>query len=306
MLLQLQILRSKNYAKKIRKTKKRYMLLSFKLAMNIPSGTSHATGGRVMQRGILALILLSFFAVSEGLCQEEAPPCNYDSTKYYGTDFLNQMAIIPSQSKGLAAFADLDRDGFNEMVLGEERHLGAGEIKDYMSIFDQNGEEIYYSDSEQSYYLYHLFVSDLNLDGYPEIIFSWHCGGTSGLMNHHIIYQDISGVWQDYTITNEQGLQLDDLNGDGIVELIIGYYEPGPLNTYLKADFVHIANFSDGYLLDVSKEFPEYFRDTVLPHCREQLANNPFRQNDPSENANYEYYNQLWNQAIKQAESYAK
>jgi len=259
-----------------------------------------------MSREIAALILILLLATAKAFCEEEAPPCNFDSTKYYGTDFLNQMSIIPSQSKGLSAFADLDRDGYSEMVLGEERHLGAGEIMDYMSIFDHNGEEIYYSDIEQYYYLYHLFVSDLNLDGYPEIIFSWHCGGTLGLMNHHIIYQDIAGVWQDYTIRDEQGLKLDDLNNDGVVELILGYYEPGPMNTFLKADFVHIANFSDGILLDVSKEFPEYFREIVLPHCREQLANNPFRPDDPDEKGNYEYYSDLWNSAIKQAESYLK
>ena len=140
----------------------------------------------------------------------------------------NSVMSIPIKSVGAVAQADIDGDGDLDLFLGGGVYPGKYPESSKSAIYLQNGPQ-FVPDSSNAKTLLGLGVvngavwSDLDADGYPELI-------TAGHWQPVRIFKNVKGILKN--VTKVMGLegftglwnsvQVGDINGDGRMDLVAG------------------------------------------------------------------------------------
>src|SRR6266478_4969275 len=149
------------------------------------------------------------------VAEQAEPPWFRDATKEYG----------PIGS-GLPAFADLDGDGFPDLICDGKIYKNDGG-KRFIDVTKESGV----TGSGAA------CVADIDNDGLPDIYF---CGGTGKLYHNlgKLRFED----WTNKIPPNKHARSLaaafGDLDGDGFVDLYVSNYEDWKDNTYPYPDLL--------------------------------------------------------------------
>lgn len=170
------------------------------------------------------------------------------------TDISKESGSCPEgyQGRGLAAL-DFDGDGLLDFILTEQYYTPV--VKTGPLLFRNKGNYQFENVSEKvglpkGHGGLALAVSDVNLDGWPDLFISHGWG------DHRLYLNDKKGNFQEAPGTREvffwknankndtpAGVAIADVNGDGLPDIVVGHHfkapwrEPAPIRLYLHRGF---------------------------------------------------------------------
>ncbi len=154
---------------------------------------------------------------------------NVDSTLYYGsaTGFSSSNSdALPAHGPYYALAEDLDGDGYNDIVLAN--YNGGSTADSYIYWGTVSGFVSSNSTSLSNNGAIEARASDLDGDGYTDLVFCNHYGGSYSV-NSHVYYGAATG----FSSTNREDvptygcydLAIEDFNADGYEDIVFANYQ---------------------------------------------------------------------------------
>lgn len=113
---------------------------------------------------------------------------------------------------------DIDGDGREELLFsvgGRDHHVVCADLK--------TGDEIWRYGDRVTICWGRLVVADIDLDGYPEVVFGTEYGNPDGTSSLVVLSSNGDLKWRDDSIRGDAGstpTMLADVNGDGLLEIL--------------------------------------------------------------------------------------
>lgn len=169
-----------------------------------------------------SLVSLVFFLLLAGIANAHQFATyvfvEHDSTNTYVDVTSTHLPQAPELHALDAVFVDVDKDGDLDIVIAVE--YGVNRL--YLN--DGNGKFTWKEGAfgDGSHDSEHVLSADFNNDGYPDIIFVAEDDHV-----HQLFYGGPNGVFKDVTDrlpaqSEGNGLAVDDVNGDGLSDIVVG------------------------------------------------------------------------------------